>query len=308
MKKIFLIIIIIFLQCCNGQTNNKVIKEEEKSKKNEIVKTNNESPINFLEKEYQINGLMISDMPNPYPMYFFSNKKNGNFTVNYIGKSKKIQYFWNMKNKEGFFSKYSNPENAAYKSDDIRKAINDKEYYIVASYLPNKYISYISGDENEFELKLNAKTYFYLYEDNKWRLISEAETSKIDEDLLTFEINLIQKDMFMKLNNSTKSYDGLHTVSIKTEATTTGMASISYNFNIQKNIVNLILTTYKEPNLCEGRYFANEKDNVLEIYYYDEKFSCVSIEPKFYMKKVGEKFYVKGIGGEGIYNQWVIMN
>jgi hypothetical protein len=263
--------------------------------------------IEFLNKKYQDQKLIIPDSPNPYPTYSFSDKKIGNFTIDYIGKTNPIQYFWNIKNENGYFSKYPNPEDVAYKSHDIKKLINSDDYYIIASYLPSKYISYTDQEAEEFDLKPNAKTYFYLYENGTWKLINEIETTKIPEDTLPFEVSLIQKEKFNNTKDATENYDGSHSVSVETDATTTGMASISYNFNIKKGITNLSLTTYHESNLCEGKYFAIEKNNLLEVYYFGDQLSCISIDPKFHIKKEGKNFYIKGVGGEATYNQWVIM-
>lgn len=308
MKKIFFIFLVISLQCCNGQENNKFktsIKKEDNEKPE--IKNVNDPLIKFLNKNYQDQKPIIPDTPNLYPTYSFSDKKIGCFTIDYIGKTNIIQYFWNVKNENGYFSKYPNPEDAAYQSDKIKKLINTNDYYIIASYLPSKYISYADQETEEFNLKPNAKTYFYLYENGTWRLINETETSKIPEDILPFEVGLIQKDKFNNTNNVTENYDGSHFVSIETETTTTGMASISYNFNIKRSVANVSLTTYHESNLCEGKYFTIEKNNLLEVYYFGDQLSCISIDPKFYIKKEDKKFYIKGVGGETTYNQWVMM-
>lgn len=306
--KQFLLLAIFSTLYIGCKENNKAktsIKKEE-NKKNEI-KNVNDPVIEFLNKKYKDPKPIIPDNPNPFPTYTFSDKKLGCFSMDYIGKTDTVQYFWNVKNENGYFSKYPNPEDAAYQSDNIKKLINTNDYYIIASYLPSKYISYIDKESNEFDIKSGAKTSFYLYENATWRLINETETSKIPEDVLAFEVGLIQKDKFSSINNSTENYDGAHSVSVETEGTTTGMASISYNFNIKKGATNLSLTTYHESNLCEGKYFATEKNNMLEVYYAGNQLSCISIDPKFYIKKEGKKFYIKGVGGEATYNRWIIM-
>ncbi|WP_100378307.1 hypothetical protein [Chryseobacterium geocarposphaerae] len=305
----FLLLVIFSTFIYTGcKKDNKVktsIKKEEN--KNNEIKNVNDPVIQFLNKKYQDLKPIIEDSPNPFPTYTFSDKKLGGFSIDYIGKTGTVQYFWNVKNENGYFSKYPNPEDAAYQSDNIKKLINTNDYYLIASFLPSKYISYIDKESDEFDIKPGAKTSFYLYENATWRLINETETSKIPEDVLAFEVGLIQKDKFNSINNSTENYDGVHSVSVETEATTTGMASISYNFNIKKGATNLSLTTYHESNLCEGKYFAIEKNNMLELYYAGDQFSCISIDPKFYIKKEGKKFYIKGVGGESTYNQWIIM-
>ncbi|MCT2560903.1 hypothetical protein [Chryseobacterium herbae] len=307
MKTIVLVLLAVTLQSCNGQEKNKT--EESKivitPHKSETSKES-ETSINFLDTKYQSGGFSLPDNPNPYPTYSYSDKKTGIFTVDYIGKKNDIQYFWNFNNKNGYFANYENIEDRARDSKTIQNFIYQKDYYIIASYLPSKYISYL-GENGEFDLKPNAKTTFYLNQNNKWKWIGEIETSKIPEDILSFDTNLLQKDIFENVKIISNVFDGSHSVSVETEATTTGMASISYEFIINKNDVTLSLNSYKENNLCEGKYIGIEKNNQLEIYYLGDQLSCVSIEPKFTIKKDKDQFYIKGIGGEGTYNKWVPM-
>lgn len=149
--------------------------------------------INFLDAKYQTNGFFIPDISNPYPTYTYSDKKIGVFSLDFIGKKYETQYFWNPNNSKGYFSKSTNPENEAQNSNAIKNLIKENDYYVVASYLPNKFITYTGGQDGEFEPKQNAKTTFYLYEDRKWKQIGEIETSKIPEDILDFETNLIKR-------------------------------------------------------------------------------------------------------------------
>ncbi|MCT2408065.1 hypothetical protein NZD88_10990 [Chryseobacterium antibioticum] len=307
MNKILIILLAFVLQSCNGQEKNKIesAKKVVNTKRNEIP-NGDESSINFLDSKYQTNGFFIPDNVNSYPTYSYSDKEMGVFSVDFIGKKSETQYFWNFNNSKGYFSKSTSPENDAQNSKAIKNLIKEKDYYIVASYLPHKFISYIEGSD-EFEPKQNAKTIFYLYENKKWKNIGEIETSKIPENILSFETSLIQKDLFKDVKSNSLLYDGIHSTSVETEATTTGIASISYKFDINKNNVSLSLNTYKENNLCEGKYTALEKDNQIEIYYLGDQLACVSIEPKFIIKKDKNQFYIKGIGGESTYNEWVLM-
>ncbi|WP_336703327.1 hypothetical protein [Chryseobacterium indologenes] len=175
MKPFFLLILILFFYGCKGQ------KEE------------NVSSINFLDNKYQVNGFFIPDISNPYPTYTFSDKKMGIFSVDFIGKTDETQYFWSINNSKGYFSKSTNPENDAQNSKAIKNHIKEDDYYIVTSYLPSKSITYTGGQDGEFEPKQNAKTTFYLFEKNKWKQIGEIKTSKIPENILAFETNLIKK-------------------------------------------------------------------------------------------------------------------
>ncbi|MDR4891085.1 MULTISPECIES: hypothetical protein [unclassified Chryseobacterium] len=176
MMKIFLILffLIFFFYGCKGQ-----------KEKNDYI--------NFLDTKYQSTGFFIPDISNPYPTYTYSDKKMGVFSVDFIGKSNETQYFWSPNNSKGFFSKSTNPENDAQNSKAIKNLIKENDYYVVASYLPSEFITYTGGEDGEFEPKQNAKTMFYLYEKNKWKQIGEIETSKIPEDILLFETNLVQK-------------------------------------------------------------------------------------------------------------------
>ncbi|MBP1165170.1 hypothetical protein JOE44_002054 [Chryseobacterium sp. PvR013] len=309
MNKIFLIVIaFVTLQSCNGQEKNKVQNSKKIDNSQKVQITNlDENSINFLDAKYQATGFFIPDISNPYPTYTYSDKKMGVFSVDFIGKSNEAQYFWSPNNSKGFFSKSNNPENDAQNSKAIKNLIKENNYYVVASYLPSEFITYTGGEDGEFEPKQNAKTTFYLYEKNKWKQIGEIETSKIPEDILAFETSLIQKEVLKNLKNHSSTYDGTHSTSVETEATTTGMASISYEFDIKKSNIFLSLNTYKESNLCEGKYIGIEKDNQLEIYYSGDQLNCVDIDPKFIIKKDKTQFYIKGVGGESTNNEWILM-
>lgn len=174
MKSFFLLILILFFYNCKGQ------------------KEKNDN-INFLDVKYQATGFFIPDITNPYPTYTYSEKKMGVFSVDFIGKNNEIQYFWNPNNSKGFFSKSKNPENDSQNSKAIKNLIKENDYYIVASYVSNRFFTYTGGEDGEFEPKPNAKTIFYLYENRKWKQIGEIETLKIPEDILLFETNLIKK-------------------------------------------------------------------------------------------------------------------
>lgn len=309
MKKIFFILLAISLQNCNGQDKNKSkiqnqISKEEKTEQN----STNEPQINFLEEKYQKGGFNIPDTPNPYPTYSFSDSKIGAFTVDYIGKTNNIQDFWNVNNTKGYFSKYSNPEDGANKSDDIKKGINPKDYYIIASYLPKKYFSYNGGEDGEFDLKPDAVTYFYMYVDNAWKLIHKMNTETIpSENQLKFYTGLIQKDIFRNNNSTTKNFDGTHNVVVETSIPSAEIARSKYSFTINQGLVNLSLVTYLEPPICDGKYHAIEVNNVLEVYYAGEELSCFSIEPQFYIKKENNKFYIKSKKNREGVEGWLLM-
>lgn len=306
MKKIIFLILLVSLQSCDGQEKkSEKTKTVTEDKKYQIK--NIDSVIDFLDKKYQTQGFVIPDTPNPSPSYSYLDKKIGGFTVNYIGKTKQLQYFWNVSNANGYFSKFQNPEDAASKSNDIRKHINTKDYYIVASYLPSKYISYLGGVDGEFDLKSNAETTFYLYEDSKWKEIGKIETTKIPENILAYETNLIQKYKFNLYQKSTSVYNGTHKVTVETSIPTAEIARSKYNFKINQNNINLSLVTYLEPPLCDGNYFGIERNDILELYYTGNELSCISISPKFFIKKENNHFYIKIVNSRENINEWLLM-
>ena len=72
------------------------------------------------------------------------------------------------------------------------------------------------------------------------------------------------KEGLSKIN---AKYQGEFTVSVNTESTTTGIASITYNFTIKENNVNLKEVSYHEPTNCNGNYATKENNNILELFY-----------------------------------------
>ena len=100
-------------------------------------------------------------------------------------------------------------------------------------------------------------------------------------------------------------FNGRYIVYVETEGTTTGIASITYDFNIKSDKATLITNTYHEPIRCNGDYKLVEKDNVLQLFYNGKESNCKSLEPAFTIKKEGEKYFIKGTGGEGTYNTWI---
>ncbi len=100
-------------------------------------------------------------------------------------------------------------------------------------------------------------------------------------------------------------FDGRYKVYVETEQTTTGMASISYDFIINAGKATLTTNTYHEPIRCNGDYKLVEKDNILQLFYNGKEANCKSSEPTFTIKKEGKNYFVKGTGGEGTYNTWI---
>lgn len=241
MKHIIFLLMLISLEDCKGQKENEQENISKISKKPGIQKekADENSIINFLDKKYKKNGFSIPDdiNGNLYPSYNYYDKSIGSFSVNYIGKNDITQYFWSVNNKKGFFSKYSSPEDGSIDSKNIEKLINEKDYYIFAVFLPSKYIK--SNNQNEdFEIKEDAINSFYLYDNNKWIELGKIESNNIPKKDFQYYIKLIQEHYY-KENKIAEKYQGNFSISVDTEETMTGMASITYNFTIAKNKILL---------------------------------------------------------------------
>lgn len=100
-------------------------------------------------------------------------------------------------------------------------------------------------------------------------------------------------------------YLGEFSVSTETEATTTGMASISYYFTIKKNEAILETNTYHEPIRCNGRYKIVDKDSLIELHYSGDESNCSSDYPNFEIKNKGKQYFIKGVGNEAGSIEWV---
>lgn len=163
----------------------------------------------------------------------------------------------------------------------------------------NKYISKILVIAFMVLLLLNCKS-----EPKKEALLKESV-----DNIVKDSIDNIVKD---SIDNSTvfskeilEKYKGVFSKTIETEATTSGMASITYKFSILDSTVILEQESYHEPLNCLGKYRAIENDNILELYYEGDEAYCKTEEPNFKLKKEGNKFFMKGLGGEGTFNTWI---
>lgn len=110
-----------------------------------------------------------------------------------------------------------------------------------------------------------------------------------------------------KIENSSKipsKYYGNFYAGVETEATTTGMASISYYFTISKKGVYLETSTYHEPIRCNGKYQGKMNKNILELFYVGAEQNCGNDYSNFKIKNEGERLYINGLGGEGTLNVW----
>ncbi|NRS89882.1 hypothetical protein HNQ02_002816 [Flavobacterium sp. 7E] len=311
--KIYLILITLFFINCKLNTNDEKnnIAEEKDSKNNLEKKINNYEtpPVNFLEEKYQKNGFVLPDNSPSYPSYN-SSDKNFIFSVNYIGKTQLEQYYWDIENTSGFFAQFEKINIATGNFKMISQKVKDvlktksNNYYVISSFLPNE--SILKYDSGDFELKEDAITFFYLYENNKWVFIKKIKTKKINEVGVSFYNNLILDYKLKKTNFISKEFQGEYSVFVETEFTTNGMANINYNFTVLKDKVLLQTKTYHEPISCNGEYKAIESDTVLDLYYVENKESfCKKINSSFSIKKEDEKYFIKGVGGEGTFNDWI---
>lgn len=100
-------------------------------------------------------------------------------------------------------------------------------------------------------------------------------------------------------------YLGEFSVSTETEATTTGMASISYYFTIKKTEAILETNTYHEPIRCNGKYKIVDKDSLIELHYSGKETNCSSDSPNFEIKNKGNQYFIKGVGNEAGSIEWV---
>ena len=100
------------------------------------------------------------------------------------------------------------------------------------------------------------------------------------------------------------TYIGEFSVHTETEATSTGMASISYYFTIKKNEAFLETNTYHEPIRCNGKYKIIDKADYIDLYYDGEESICKSQYPYFEIKKDNRKFFIKGVGNEFTSTDW----
>lgn len=193
MKYIFFCLALLFLSNCKQS-----IKEPQAidKKLSEITyKTESNKQIDFLDKKYQKNGFSIPDdlYGDLYPSYSYFEKSVGAFSVNYIGKNDDTRYYWHIKNPKGYFSNgQNNPESSANNSSAIKQSINNGNYYIIADFIPAKYIKYIGGEDEDFEILDGAITSFYLFENLKWIKVGETETKKIPERTLQYFLDLIE--------------------------------------------------------------------------------------------------------------------
>lgn len=113
--------------------------------------------------------------------------------------------------------------------------------------------------------------------------------------------------IFINCNGQSKSeikYDGVYSINVEMEATTTGMSSKTYTFNIKKDKAILSLNSYHEPLSCEGDYKIIEDKNFIELKYEGSEQICLK-SLNYKIKEKNKFFYIMGVGGEGTNKEWL---
>ena len=317
-KKIILYaLFFVVINSCNSQ-NNKSQLPKLTSKEGLIVNKKaykyDTAPLNFLDRKYLKNGFYLPDASPSYPTLSFFDKRLGGFSVYYIGKTPYEQYLWNTTNSNGFFEQFTNIQEAIADRKLINKKVEDvlksreQEYYILASFLPLEAIAkYYNDGSGDFDIKEDAYIYFYLYKNSKWVLIKKTKAKSINKEGISLYNSIILEYLLKRTSPIKPEYQGYYSVSVETEATTTGMASIAYYFTITKDKINLETNTSHEPITCNGEYKAIEKDNILELYYIGNDETCKSLEPLFKIKKENNQYYILGVGGEATNGTWQLL-
>ncbi|TPG41961.1 hypothetical protein [Flavobacterium pectinovorum] len=315
--KLLVLLLIVFISCKPETKNdfNKTKSKDQELSKNQISKNGDDdfksAPIDFLEEKYKNNGYSLPDYSPTFPTYSFSNEKLGIFSVNYIGKSEVIQNYWNVSNSKGFFSQFQDINQALGNSklinDKVSQILDNKinEYYIVASFLPKESIAYFDDGSGDFELKKDAYTYFYIYENNKWVFIKKLLTNKIDKGGVSLYNDLLLNDKVEFSTPIPEKFLGQFEVSTKGELTNDGTGQTTYYFTITTNKIVLKAEAFRGDFLCEGNYKGVEKDNILEVYYNEKDDRCKQSKPNYLIKKDGDEYFIKGVGGEATFNEWI---
>lgn len=269
------------------------------------------APVNFLDKKYQENGFILPDTSKTvltYPSYLSSDDL-GVFSVNYIGKTGSVQFFWEADYMFGFFSDKNkavigNPKIIDQKIKEVLKK-NSNEYYRIVEYFPKEEMAEYNSPE-DFKMEENALVYFYLYENNKWVFIKKLASKEIKKKGITLYNDLLLEYKLKDVKPIAEEFWGTFSVNVETEMTTTGMANITYHFSIFKDKIMLDMDSFHEPVSCIGAYKVLQHKNVLDLFYVgDRDRLCKEVNNAFSIKKENNKFYVKGVGGEGTINTWV---
>lgn len=132
------------------------------------------------------------------------------------------------------------------------------------------------------------------------KLIKQEKFANCDDLKTTGEETVLEKP-----NEIPTKFYGDFYVGVETEATTNGMASISYYFSLSEKGADLKTNTYHEPIRCNGKYRGQMNSDILELFYDGNEDNCANDESDFKIKKEGKKLFIQGLGGEGTYSEWI---
>lgn len=323
----FLKIVFLFIFLASCKKNE--VKNENNKKSNEV--TNNYDTSRIIKLPYCLK--VDFETGNNYyqtnidTFLLKHNLKRNKNEINNLFNSSTVDFISEDKD---YFMHYSY-SGKAYSVGKI--AINDKITAILYAYLVNSEITQprieiqtFNGDKlidklivaSIFSSECNGFRDFCINKDFEIKVkdyygCSEDENSKYEN---TYDFKISKNGFFERLDNKkqTKSlydskidikYHGTFSATVATESTTSGMASISYNFSISEDYVILEEISYHEPISCSGKYKAIEKSNILELFYNESDKRCKTDQSNFKIKKEENNFYVKGLGGEGTFNEWI---
>lgn len=274
------------------------------------------APVDFLDEKYRTSGYILQDHAPTFPTYICFDEGLGGFNVNYIGKSALIQYKWSRDYSASYFSQFKDLEidgesnKAKQVNEIVTKILKQelKDYYIVADFLPKEAIrEYMNDGSGEFELKENAQTYFYVYENNKWVFIKKLPTMKIKKEGVALYNDLLLFHKLKNLKPIAEKFQGKFRAEVDGEVTMNETGHTTYYFTITENQIDLKSEAFRGDFVCEGNYKGIQEDNILELYYDRNDERCIKLEPTYSIKKEGDDFFIKGIGGVARENDWIKM-
>lgn len=310
--------LLLLFVSCKKETNtgfNKKDKSEQESNKVQISQNVQHdlklAPVDFLEKKYKNSGYNLPDSSPTFPNYSFTDKDLGMFSVNFIGKTALIQDYWSVTNSKGFFSQFEDidraMDNSKLISEKVDQILNQKmsDYFIIADFLPKESVlKYFNDGSGEFELKKDAYTYFYIYENNRWVFIKRLLTNKIDKEGILLYNDLLS-DKLKKVISIAEKFQGKFIAEADGEYTENGVGHTTYYFTITKYGIVLKSEAFNGDFLCQGNYKGIEKNDILELYYDENDNRCKKGTPNYFIKKDRDSYFIKGIGGEGTIKEWI---
>lgn len=266
MQRLYYFLIFFLLQSCNGQTKD--VQQKENTGKDVMIQNVSTTLPDFLSEKFRTAEIQLFDSPNPVPMYPFEVKGSGLGTIYFLGKTEKIRNYWNPENSQGFFGAAVDFESLADNSVKIKNNIKNEDYYIIASFLPQKYIQYITKYHDEFEIADDAITSFYLLKGEKWILLKNILTERIPGDVRSFLVDILrekpgvqlevnQDDTLKSGTKSAKVYDGTYNIDCAKRYPSLYISGNQGQLNIyteKKNWVSLSVSIIEENGVLTLKY------------------------------------------------------